>query len=380
MANLGTKKFYKSFNSKTEENNQILKNSGYVSIVLHSAFYKSKGNFWQKTFGGSDKIALTSTITYQSSEKSIEAKSIVDKRKVKADRNHPLGLTRNIALKVPAIADGLEMKVEISAIKGDNFENSLDLMNSEEFQKPLQTASLPVGQILAVTNVIKKIFTGVNNPSILEATFAGIISKEKVTEPVTKERLTEGYIIIIANNDEDDNFLSQVEPDNFTIEGDGLKYNDATVEHTNLVFAVTFEQSKGPDQDSAWFKKYQRALNKLDEIVFAENEAEQKKILDDSRRLWIEGNAILFEDPSFIDKEKNSIKLTYFKKINERYTDLTSISDTDFIVNFTNNNFEELKLSDDFNSFNEKKILNLVNKESSKYLKELGDHNMILPL
>ncbi len=380
MANLGTKKFYKSFNSKTEEKNQILKNSGYVSIVLHSAFYKSKGNFWQRAFGGNDKIALTSTITYKSTERSIEAKSIVDKRKVKADRNHQLGLSRLVALKVPAIADGLEMKVEMTAIRDDNFENGMDLMNSEEFQKPLQTASLPVGQILAVTSVVKKIFTGVENPSILEATFAGIISKDKVQEPVTKERLTAGYIIIIANNDEDDAFLSQVDPSKFTVEGDGLKFDNSTVKHTNLVFSVTFEQLKGVDQESSWFKKYQNSLNKLDDIVFANNEEEQKKILDYSRRLWIEGNALLFEDSSFIDKEKNSIKFSYFKKINERYTDLTSISDTDFIVNFTNNKIEELNLSDDIKSFDEKKILNLVNKESSQYLKELGDLNMIFPI
>lgn len=379
MANLGTKKFYKSFNSKTEEKNQILKNSGYVSIVLHSAFYKSKGNFWQRVFGGNDKIALTSTITYKSTDKSIEAKSIVDKRKVKANLNHQLGLSRLVALKVPAIADGLEMKVEFSAVKDDNFENGLDLMNSEEFKNPLQTASLTVGQILAVTSVVKKIFTGIENPSILEATFAGIISKEKVQEPVTKERLTEGYIIMIANNDEDDAFLSQVDPNNFTVEGDGLKYNNETVKHTNLVFSVTFEQLRGVSQESAWFKKYQNAINKLDEIVFATNEEDQKKILDDSRRLWIEGNAILFEDPTFIDKEKNSIKLTYFKKINERYTELTSISDTDFIVNFANNNLEELRLSNEIKSFDEKKILNLVNKESSRYLRELGNNNMILP-
>lgn len=304
MATLGTKKFYQSFNAKTAEKNQILKNSGYVSIVLHSAYYKSQGNFWQRVFGGNDKIALTSSITYKSTDRSVEAKSIVDKRKVKADRNHQLGLSRLVALKVPAIADGLEMKVEMTAIKDDNFENGLDLMNSEEFQQPLQMASIPVGQILAVTNVVKKIFTGVENPSILEATFAGIISQDEVTDPVEKERLTAGYIIIIANNDEDDSFLSQVDPNKFTVEGDGLKYDNATVKHTNLVFAVTFEPLKGVDQESNWFKKYQRALNKLDDMVFATNEADQKKILDDSRRLWVEGNALLFEDPTFIDKEK----------------------------------------------------------------------------
>lgn len=379
METLGTKKFYQPFNTELAEKNQILKNSGYVSIVLHSAYYKSQGNFWQRVFGGNDKIVLTSSITYKSTHRSVEAKSIVDKRKVKTDRNHQLGLSRQLALQVPAIADGLEMKVEMTAIKDDNFENGLDLMNSKEFQQPLQMASIPVGQILAVTNVVKKIFTGVQNLSILEATFAGIISRDKVTDPVEKERLTAGYIIIIANNDEDDSFLSQVDPIKFKVEGDGLKYDNATVKHTNLVFAVTFDPLKGVDQESNWFKKYQMALNKLDDIVFVANETDQKKILDDSRRLWIEGNALLFEDPTFIAKEKNSIKLSYFKKINERYTELTNKSDSDFIVNFTDNKIEELNLSDKIDSFDGKKIIEIANRESANYLKELGELNMVFP-
>ncbi|CAL2080938.1 conserved hypothetical protein [Tenacibaculum sp. 190524A05c] len=380
MATLGTKKFYQSFNGKTEQNNQILKNSGYVSISLHSAFYKSVGNFWQSIFGGNDKIALTSTITYKASDRSIEAKSIVDKRTVKADRNHPLGLSRLVALKIPTIADGLEMKIELTAIKDDNLENGLDLMNSEEFQNPLQMSSVPVGQILTVTNVIKKIFTGIENPSILEATFAGIVSTEQIANPVERERLTEGYIIVIANNDEDDDFLNQVDPTKFQVQSDGLKYENEIVQHTNLVFAVTYDKLKGVDQESSWFKKYQRAINKLDDILLSIDNEEHKKILTDSKRLWIEANALLFDDPNFIDKEKNSIKFTYLKKINERYTQYTEQSDSDFIADFTDNKIEEFNFSSELPTTNAKDIINLTNIESTKYLKELGENDMTLPL
>lgn len=59
MATLGTRKFYKPFqDSQNEEENQILNKSGYVTIKLHSAYYNSKGNFWQSIFEGNDKIAL----------------------------------------------------------------------------------------------------------------------------------------------------------------------------------------------------------------------------------------------------------------------------------------------------------------------------------
>lgn len=379
MATLGTKKFYKSLNSKTELQNQVLKNSGYVSIVLHSAYYKSKGNFWQRIFGGTDKIALTSSITYKSTNKTIEAKSVVDKRKVKANRNHSLGLSRLIALKVPTIADGLELKVELTAVKDDNFENGLDLMNSEEFQKPLQLASQSVGQILSVTSVVKKIFTGIENPSILESTYAGIISKDKVENPIQKERLTDGYIIIIANNSEDESFLSEIDQNKLSVEGDGLKYKNEPVTHTNLVFAITFEHLKGPDQESSWFKKYQRALNKLDDIIFTTEEEGRIKILQDAQKLWVEGNTILFEDPTYIDKEKRSIKLSYLKKIKDRYSELTRESEDKFIKGFSNEQFETLELANSNQRLNEKSILLMIEKESSKYFKELGKANMIFP-
>lgn len=379
MATLGTRKFYKSFNSQAADKNQILKNSGYISIVLHSVMYNSKGNFWQRVFGGNDDIALSSTITYKSSNRTIEAKSIVDKRKVKANRNHILGLSRLVALKIPAIADGLEMKVEFTAVSNDNFENGLNLMNSEEFQKPLQLSAIPIGQILSVTSVIKKIFTGIDNPSILESTYAGIISKDKVQNPVAKERMTAGYILMIANNDEDNSFLSQADESKFTIDGDGLKYDNKSVTNTNIVFSVTYEPLKGVDEESVWFKKYRNSLNKLDDIIVASDESTKKRILDDSRKLWIEGNALLFNDSTYIDKEKDSIKISYLKKINERYTDLTQVSESTFVNSFFKGNEEIVSLIPDIKSFEKKKIVDQVNRISSGYFKDLEIVNKVFP-
>lgn len=67
MAILGTKKFWKPAQGAgaTQMDNQILKNSGYINIQLHCVNYMSIGNFWQKTFGGKDSIALATTLKYQ---------------------------------------------------------------------------------------------------------------------------------------------------------------------------------------------------------------------------------------------------------------------------------------------------------------------------
>ena len=346
---------------------------------MHSAYYHSKGNFWQRTFGGNDKIALTSTITYQSSSRRIEAKSIVDKRSVKANRNHHLGLARLIALKVPATADGLELKIELTAVKDDSFENGIDLMNSKEFQEPLQLSSIPVGQILNVTKVIKKIFTGVENPSILESTYAGVISNEQVAEPIESERLTAGYLVIIANNKEDDDFLSTIEEKDLSIEGDGLKYRGKTCQHTNLVFSITYESLKGPEESSNWFKKYRTALNKLDDIVFSSNEDEKKQVLAQSRKLWVEGNALLFEDETYVDKEKASLKATYFGKINNRYKELTNESDSKFLSFYVEKKLENVDFITNLKTFDAKVISAKADSISSSYLKELAKNNIVMP-
>lgn len=378
MANLGTRKFYKSFQGKDEqEKNQVLKNSGYISIVLHSVFYNSKGNFWQKIFGGSDKIALTSSIVYQNGDKTIEAKAIQDKREVKAKRNHFMGLSRLVALKVPTNADGLELKVGLTAIKKDNLENAIDLMNSKEFQSPLQLSATPIGSILSVTSVVKKIFTGIAQNNHLEATFAGIVSKDKVNDPIQKERLCAGYLIMIANNDEDNDFLSTVDPTKLEVIGDGLHYKGDRVSHTNIVYSITFEQYRGIDEDSNWFHMFQDALEKLDDLLFTTKKEERKKILDDSRKLWIEASALLYNDPVYIAKEKRSIKASYFKRINERYNELTDGKENLAVVNKFIESKSDLDFMTSSRAITANRILSESKRIATSYMKELGKMNLV---
>lgn len=378
MSSLGTRKFYKAFDGSTNsEDEQILKNSGYISIVLHSVFYNSKGNFWQSIFGGIDKIALTSSITYHSSSKTIEAKVIQDKREVNSNKAHFLGLSRPIALKIPANCDGLELKVGMSAVKSDNFENGIDLMNSEEFQEPLQLSS--IGQILSITKVVKKIFTGIENNSELEATFAGIVSKKKTSNPILKDRLSKGYLIMISNNDEDNNFLEELDIEKLQVEADGLKYNSQRVKHTNIIYSISFEEVKGIDENSKWFNKYKLAIAKLDDIIFANSDEEKKKILIDSRKLWVEGSALLFDDSTYIYKEQADIKALYFKEINKRYQELTQSSSENFINNFLEGGIENLDFISDLKHYNSKEIETKTSLLANNYLNELSKSNFVLP-
>ena len=380
MASLGIRKFYKAFDdSVNPDKNQIIKNSGYISVLLHSVIYNSKSNFWQDFFGGEDKIALTSSITYKTPGKNIEATSVQDKRSVSAGNTHLLALTKTIALKVPANADGLELKVGIVAVKNDNFENGLNLMDSDEFKQPLELSPIPVGQILSVTKVIKKIFSEDSENNPLEASFAGLISHSPTKNPIEQERLTSGYIIMVANNDEDSDFVSNIDPEKLQVTADGLEYAGKSVTHTNIVYSIIFEPTRGINQLSKWFSKFQEALNKLDDIFESNSEAEQKKILTDSRKLWREGSALLFDDPSYINDERRSIKASFFKKINEKYKELTSKTTEKFLADFLESNTDELDFIPELAKFDAEKIESETELIAGRYLADLDKAHMVFP-
>lgn len=381
MASLGIRKFYKAFdNSASADKHQVLKNSGYISILLHSVIYNSESNFWQDFFGGEDKIALTSSVKYITPEKTIQAMSVQDKRSVSAGNTHLLALAKMVALKVPANADGLELKVGIVAVKEDNFENGLNLMDSDEFKQPLELSPIPVGQILSITKVIKKIFSGDHENNPLEAAFAGLISQSHAKNPVEQERLTAGYLIMIANNDEDSDFVSNIDPEKLQVTADGLEYDNKIVAHTNIVYSIIFEPTRGINQLSKWFSKFQEALNKLDDIFEASNEADQKKVLTDSRKLWREGSALLFDDPTYINDERRSIKASFFKKINEKYKAMTSKPTEKFLADFLGSNTDELDFIPKLAKFDARIIEAETDLIAGKYKADLDKAKMIFPV
>lgn len=139
MGILGTKVIWKPLSGDQDASkHQILKNGGYINVILKNAQYNSIGSFWQKAFGGSDKITLSANVVFKNGTDMIEATTVQDVREVKANRTYTLGLGGTLALKVPAYCDGIELTAKMTAVKDDAFENSLNLLNSPEFQGALQ--------------------------------------------------------------------------------------------------------------------------------------------------------------------------------------------------------------------------------------------------
>jgi len=407
MAILGTKKFWKPAigASLTQKENQILKNSGYLNLQLHSVNYMSKGNFWQNTFGGKDKIALATNLKYQTGVETIEATSVQDVREVKVNKNYNLGINRNIAVKIPLNADAISIDVKMTAVKDDLLEAKFDMLNKPEYQSALQLVPTVVGQVITVTSLVKKLFSDSNPDTQLEASYAGIISSQKENNPVSNGKLTKGLLILISTND--GNSFNNVNETDFELRGDTLYYKNKEVENTYAIFNISFEILKGDDENSNWFQKYNNSLNNLDKIHLVIEESEIDKIYNDSIKMWIEGNALIDADLTYVNKERLKIKALALKTIREKYTELSntisdgdSMKSTELLSGLTGStSFDIIKealpstssliesnmkieSTESINSFklnilnNDSKFLDSLNIDASQYLKDLEENKI----
>lgn len=338
MATFGSKKFWKpAFGaSPMQRESQIQKNKGYVTLQLYCVNYNSEGNFWQRTFGGKDKIALATTLKYQDGVKEIEATAVQDVREVRSNRSYNLGIQRNIATKIPATANAISLNVKMTAVGNDMLQTKFDMLNGPEYKSALELAPGIVGQVLTVTSLVKKLFTDSNPNNQLEADFAGTISSQPDDYPIKNNKLTKGSLIIISADDHQ-TFDNASESD-FEIKGDALFYKGKAVENTYVIFNISHDQYKGEDENSNWSKKYREAINNLDKLVLANSNEEKEKLFLDSKNLWIEGNALLEADPTFTLEEKTKLKNLAFTNISLQYKqhDASAIPPVQFAEVLTN--------------------------------------------
>jgi hypothetical protein len=308
----GTRVYWKSSHSNGETNpKQILKNSGYINVVLQAVQYKAGGSWWQKVFGGSDKITVSTQIAWQTSADPKIAAAIQDFRKVSVPSVNPLAIGRNVVLKVPAAANGLEMQVSISAVQDDNLGKTLQLLNGDDFKQPLQLAPVAIGQILMVTNLVKKLFTDMDPSQVLAASYPGIISDSEMSDPVANNRLVEGYIILIVKQDDEDRL--DFDPLRLSVTGNGLLFEGQPIENTYMVYNVTFDKWRGRDSGSPWSKKFEQASSKADELIFATADQKQN-IIPAAYDLLKEGGALLDADENYISLEKANLKRQRFRR------------------------------------------------------------------
>jgi hypothetical protein len=322
MPNLGIKTFWKNVTGSPSDQgpNQILKNECYINIKLQCVNYKSEGTWWQKRFGGTDNIVLTTTLNYKAGPETIEATSVQNRKKIKINQSSNLAVNKIIGEKIPSTADSIALEVKMSALKNDKLQERFDMLNKTEYQTALQLAPKALGQVLTITSLVKNLLTDSDLQPQIEASYAGIISSGRETEPIVNGNLTRGMLIFIATDEE--NSYSKVNVNNFELKGLNLYYNNNEVTNTYSVFIISTDDLRGSDQNSNWFKKYAIAVRTLDKIRQANNPTEKENILKDAIAIWNEGNILLDADTNYLDKEKTQIRNLYINEINDTYKKL----------------------------------------------------------
>ncbi len=320
----GTRVYWRpAARSETDSPRQILKNSGYINVVLQAVQYKSSGNFWQQTFGGRNKITLSTHVLWQSGSDSKTAAVIQDVREIAVPSRNILAIGRNVVLKVPAGADGLELQVHIGAVQDDNLARTLQLLNSEEFKKPLQLAPVLVGQAITIATMVKKVFTGPGTTEVLAASYPGIISEEEIPNPIDGNRLVEGYIILMVKQDEADRL--DFDPEKLTVNGNELLFDGAAVPNTYVVYNVSFDRWRGRDTGSSWSMKFEQASSRLDDLILGKP-GDRQSAIDSAVDLLKAGIALLDEDVNYITFEKRNLKKSAIQELQAKITSSASAS------------------------------------------------------
>ena len=316
----GTRIFFIPNSGMNPKDAQILKGSGYVTVNIKGAHYSSQGNLWQKVFGGSDKVSLSTEVDYVSGTSTTSSASIEEVREIKVGHPYYFASGRPIALKLPTECDQISMTITISAIENDNLSGALNILNSGELQGTLQLAPPVVQSSLAIANIVKKLLTNTNPQNSLQGVYAGKVSVAASSDPVRDYCLAQGTLILIYREAATDTSLDTLDPTKLTVQGDGLKYDGNAVQNTYLMFQVSFEELRGETASAPWFSSFTDAETSLDALQTAATDADKQKIWSAAYATYTQAVKLFNADPTYITSEKKSIAATHLAALKSIYS------------------------------------------------------------
>jgi len=304
------------------QSSQILKGSGYVTINLKGAHYRSEGNLWQKLFGGSDNVVLSTQVTRTSGTSSLSIVSIEDTRQIRTNQPYYFDSGRQIALNIPADADSIGIAVTISAVMNDNLSAALGILNSGELKGTLELAPPAVSSALAIATVVKKLLSNTNPQNSLQGEYAGRLSTAASGDPIRDFCLAQGTIVMLYRESADDTSLDNLDPAKLSTDGDGLKYAGAAVENTYTMFQVSFEELRGEDASAEWYGIFSTADQALNELTPASSDADQQRIWASAYATYQQAAKLLASDPSYTVDEAQGIAAARLKSLEGRFGSL----------------------------------------------------------
>lgn len=304
-------------------NPQILKGSGYVSINLKGAHYRSSGNLWQKIFGGSDKVVLSTQVTRTSGTASVTSQSIEDVRQIQTGTPYYFGSGRAIALNIPADCDSIAMSVSISAVASTNLSSALSILDTGELQSTLDLAPAALAGSLTVAGIVDKLLGSTNPQTTLEGDYAGRLGTAPSPDPIGDFCLAQGTIALIYRESDSDASLDNLNASQLTAADDGLKYAGVPLENTYAMFQVSFENLRGEDPTAPWYGIFSAAAQLLNNLAVASTAGGRQQIWASAFATYQQAVNLLLADPTYTIAEAQSIAAARLKTLESAFAAAT---------------------------------------------------------
>ncbi len=296
---------------------QILKLDAYVSLALHAVHLRFQSTCWQRLFGGVDRVALRSQVAWQYGTETLEAAALQCVATVKPGTGCHLALRRHVALKVPADADGVELRVVLTAVEQDGLDRALRLLDADEFRRPLELAPAALGQAATVTALLKRLFSDAEGSPRLEASWASVIGREPVEDPAGAGRLAAGFLVLVSREEGAETDPERLDSSDLGVEGDLVTLRGRPLPHTYVVYAVTRDRHRGENPRAGWSLKYREALAAVEGLPPGLHPGAAAR--DAALRLWLEAGALLDADPAYLERERRLLKKAKLLELEKRF-------------------------------------------------------------
>lgn len=302
---------------------QILKGSGYVTINLRGAHYRSSGDLWQKIFGGSDKVMLTTQVTSISGTSSVTGQSIEDVRQIQTGAPYYFGSGRTIALNIPADCDSLALSVSLSSVSSTSLSAALSLLDSSTLQTTLSMAPPVVAGSLAVARIVTRLLSATTPETTLAGDYAGRLATAPSPDPIRDFCLAQGTLALIYRESASDTSLDDLDAAKLTVDDDGLQYLGAPLENTYTLFQISFEQQRGEDPSAQWYGIFSTADQTLNNLVSGAPAADREQAWASAYATYQQAANLLLADPTYTISEAQSIAAARLKALQAAFAAAT---------------------------------------------------------
>jgi len=288
---------------------QVKRNEEYFSIKLESVFAYYKSGFFENI----KNLIVASEFILAESKSTIQS-TVVNKTWQKLDKDGDfIGANDHLVVLAPSTASNVQIKVSFRGIAEDKFLILFQALSDPTFKSALSFSPATSATVSAIAPIIQKLlsspYTSSNPRQILDVSQSYVIYAE--TDKPKEDSLREGYLVILSSREGKSDDLKKIltllssDPSSVRIHSTTkcLEYKEGTEwkqlkSNSYVVLSITKASCRGVDEGSKWFSKYK------DAIEFAKENKGKEAVAK-----WKEGNALLNEDPNYIQSERN--KITY---------------------------------------------------------------------